>query len=99
MIEYKFNEDKLLEELKAYIDNTYGQHYGLDKFQAFEFIEDSGHGMGFTLGNVMKYAQRYGRKNGYNRADILKIIHYGLLALYSHDEREKRIPTLTPIES
>ena len=24
----------------------------------------------------MKYAQRYGKKDGYNRADLLKIIHY-----------------------
>ena len=33
----------------------------------------------------MKYAQRYGKKDGYNRADLLKIIHYGFFALHNHD--------------
>jgi len=33
----------------------------------------------------MKYAQRYGKKNGFNRADILKIVHYAVILLYIHD--------------
>jgi hypothetical protein len=37
----------------------------------------------------MKYAQRYGKKDGYNRADLLKVIHYGFLALNNHDRRLK----------
>jgi hypothetical protein len=37
------------------------------------------------VGNIMKYAQRYGKKNGFNRADILKIIHYAIILLYVHD--------------
>jgi len=48
---------------------------------------DSGHGEGFCIGNIMKYAQRYGKKDGYNRADLLKVIHYGFLALNNHDRR------------
>ena len=67
MIEYKFDEDRLLSELKDYIDSTYNSHYSKTKFQATEFIFDAGHGMGFCIGNVLKYAQRYGRKDGYNR--------------------------------
>jgi|TARA_B100001093_G_scaffold505165_1_gene562087 hypothetical protein len=50
---------------------------------------DSGHGEGFCIGNIMKYAQRYGKKDGYNRADLLKVIHYGFLALNNHDRRLK----------
>jgi len=65
-IDYKFNEGALIEEFKAYIDSTYGQHYAKDKFQATEFIIDAGHGMSFCLGNVLKYAQRYGHKDGHN---------------------------------
>ena len=34
MIEYKFGEDRLLDELKAYIDSTYNAHYSKSKFQA-----------------------------------------------------------------
>ena len=45
--------------------------------------------MGFALGNVLKYAQRYGKKEGYNRKDLLKILHYALIALHVHDKNEK----------
>ena len=84
-INYKYNEGELLKQFSEYVDGTYKQHYSLNKFQATEFIMDSGHGEGFCMGNVMKYAQRYGKKEGKNRADILKVIHYGFFALYNHD--------------
>ena len=51
-IDYKFDESKLINEFKKYVDSTYGQHYAKDKFQATEFIIDGGHGMGFCIGNV-----------------------------------------------
>jgi hypothetical protein len=88
MIDYRYNEDKTLEELKSYIDATYGQHYSRDKFQATEFIIDGGHGEGFCIGNVLKYAQRYGKKDGRNRKDLLKIIHYAIIMLHVHDLNE-----------
>ncbi len=78
-IDYKFNEDAVLEYLKNYIDKTYAAHYAQGKIQATEFIFDSGHGRGFCMGNVMKYAQRYGKKEGANPADLLKIIHYAIM--------------------
>ncbi len=84
-IEYKYNEEVLVNELKQYIDKTYGEHYSKDKFQATEFIIDSGHGEGFCIGNIMKYAQRYGKKGGYNRQDLLKVLHYGIIAIHNHD--------------
>ena len=46
-IEYKFNEDELLKELKLYIDKTYYMHYSKNQFQSTEFIIDAGHGTGF----------------------------------------------------
>ena len=63
-IDYKFNEAKLIEELKLYVDTTYEAHYSKTKFQATEFILDAGHGEGFCIGNILKYAQRYGKKEG-----------------------------------
>ena len=79
---YKFDEDKSLDEIKKYIDKTYDLHYSKGKYQATEMIIDSGHGEGFCIGNILKYAQRYGKKNGKNRADLLKVIHYGIIALH-----------------
>ena len=84
-IDYKFDEDRLIRELKTYIDSTYNAHYSQSKFQATEFIFDAGHGTGFCIGNVLKYAQRYGRKEGYNRKDLMKVLHYAIMALYLHD--------------
>ena len=84
-INYKFNEKNLIDDLQNYIDKTYDGHYSKNKFQSTEFIIDCGHGMGFALGNVLKYAQRYGKKEGYNSADIMKILHYALIALHNHD--------------
>ena len=78
-----------MSELKEYIDSTYEEHYSKNKFQATEFIIDGGHGEGFCIGNIMKYAQRYGKKDGYNKRDLLKVIHYGIIALYNHDIMEK----------
>ena len=84
-INYKYSEDEILDELKMYIDGTYTAHYSQNKFQATEFIMDSGHGEGFCIGNILKYAQRYGKKNGKDRNDLLKVIHYGIMALHNHN--------------
>jgi len=89
MPDYKFNEGALIEELQEYVDVTYGGHYSKNKFQSTEFIIDCGHGMGFALGNVLKYTQRYGKKDGANRKDLMKILHYALIALHQHDLNEK----------
>jgi hypothetical protein len=89
MIEYKYSEDRILKEIKEYIDATYGEHYSQNKFQATEFIVDSGHGEGFCIGNIMKYAQRYGKKDGYNRKDLLKVLHYAIMSIHNHDLTRK----------
>ena len=89
-IEYKYSEDKILNEMQKYIDGTYASHYSHNKFQATEFILDSGHGTGFTIGNILKYAQRYGKKGSKEdaRKDLLKVIHYGIIALHNHDKEK-----------
>lgn len=89
MIDYKYNEKELINELQKYVDATYGEHYSMNNIQSTEFIMDAGLGEGFTLGNVIKYAQRYGKKDGYNRKDLLKVLHYGLMALYLHDKEDR----------
>lgn len=85
-VSYRYNEDNLLSELRGYIDATYDEHYAKNKVQATEFIIDAGHGEGFCIGNIMKYAQRYGKKDGCNRKDLLKVIHYAMIMMDIHDK-------------
>lgn len=89
MIDYKFNEGELIAEVQRYIDETYSGHYSRNRFQSTEFIVDCGHGDGFALGNIIKYAQRYGKKEGKNRNDLLKVIHYAIIALSILDMEEQ----------
>jgi len=83
-IDYKYDEDKNIKQIMDYIDSTYSQHYS-GKYQATDMIIDAGHGAGFCVGNIMKYAKRYGKKDGYNRKDLMKIIHYAMIQLYVHE--------------
>ena len=84
---YVFNEHKYLDELGEYLKQTYKSHYSQNKFQTTEFIIDCDHGLGFAFGNIIKYVQRYGKKGtpADHRKDIMKIMHYAILALYNHD--------------
>ncbi len=86
-VPYKFNEGALIRELQSYIDETYNGHYSKNKFQSTEFISDCGHGIGFSIGNILKYAQRYGKKGNLDdhRRDLMKVLHYAIIALNEHD--------------
>lgn len=90
MIDYKFNEGNSIAELKKHIDSTYDGHYSKEKFQAAEFIIDGGHGTGFCIGNILKYAQRYGKKNGRDTSDLYKIIHYAIILLGKLEEEKRK---------
>jgi len=94
-INYKYDEGDLLREITQYINATYGEHYSQNQYQATEFIIDGGHGIGFTVGNILKYAQRYGHKGTPEdwRKDLLKVIHYAIIAMHVHDkEQQTSIP-------
>ena len=45
----------------------------------------------------MKYAQRYGKKNGYDERDLYKIIHYAIILIgqkikeYEYKEYEEQL--------
>lgn len=90
-IKYKYNEGDLLRQITDYVNSTYDEHYSQNKFQATEFIIDGGHGVGFTIGNIMKYAQRYGHKGNPEdwRKDLMKVIHYAIIAMYVHDKENE----------
>ena len=87
-MEYKFNEANTIAQIKRYIDKTYEKHYANEKYQATDMIIDAGHGDGFCMGNIMKYAMRYGKKPDpisgdlKDQGDLLKIIHYAIIAIH-----------------
>ena len=97
-IKYKYNEGDLLRQITDYVNSTYDEHYSQNKFQATEFIIDGGHGVGFTIGNIMKYAQRYGHKGGPSdwRKDLMKVIHYAIIAMYVHDKENEEHDFIMP---
>lgn len=84
---FKYNEDKIIDELKEYIANTYRQHYsaGDDNIQTLDLIEACGDGEPFCRSNILKYASRYDKK-GTPRLDIMKVMHYAVLLMNFHDK-------------
>lgn len=86
-VPYKYQEDAILKEVSEYIDKTYSGHYvGEDNVQSLDLILATGHATGFNVGNVLKYGSRYGKKRGYNRDDLLKVVHYAIFELYNHSK-------------
>lgn len=87
----KYKEDKILEEIFNYIKNTYGEHYSTTKdgFQVQDMLRQLGIDKDFCQANAIKYLCRYGKKNGKNRKDLLKAIHYIVLLMSSEDETNK----------
>ena len=88
----KYNEEKIFKELKDYIEGTYTQHYSVGKdgkIQVQDLLRQLGIDKDFCQANAIKYLARYGKKNGYNRADLMKVLHYALFALYVHDTEQK----------
>ncbi len=97
-IKYKYNEGDLLRQITDYVNSTYDEHYSQNKFQATEFSIDGGHGVGFAIGNIMKYAQRYGHKGNPEdwRKDLMKVIHYAIIAMYVHDKENEEDTFIMP---
>jgi hypothetical protein len=88
---FKYNEDAIINELRDYIVNTYKQHYsaGDDKIQTLDLIEACGDGEAFCRSNILKYASRYDKK-GSARMDIMKVLHYAVLLMHFNDKNAKR---------
>jgi hypothetical protein len=78
---WKFNEGKTMKALDEYLKSTYHSHYTSEKskVQVLDIIDAIGDGVPFCRDNLIKYASRFGKKNGMSRLDALKIMHYGVL--------------------
>ena len=84
----KYNEDKILKEVIEYIEKTYSEHYSVDKsgFQVQDMLRHIGIDKDFCQANAIKYLCRFGKKDGRNRKDLLKAVHYIVLLMNSEDQ-------------
>ena len=82
---FKYDEERILKEVREYITGTYGAHYSSDNIQTLDLIESVGDAEAFCRSNILKYASRYDKK-GTARRDIIKIIHYAMLLLHFSDK-------------
>ena len=84
----KYNEDKILKEVIEYIEKTYSEHYSVDKsgFQVQDMLRHLDIDKDFCQANAIKYLCRYGKKNGKNKKDLFKAIHYIVLLIDSENK-------------
>ena len=84
---WKYNEDKILKDIEDYVTSTYGSHYcghndAYKDIQTIDLMAAKDLAPGFCQANILKYGSRYGDKDGRNKRDLLKVIHYAMLLLH-----------------
>ena len=84
---WKYDEGRILREVEAYLSSTYRGHYvgGDQKIQTLDLIDSNGDAEAFCRANIIKYASRFGKKDGKNPKDLLKVIHYAFLLYHFAD--------------
>ena len=97
---WKYNEDVILKDIHEYVSGTYRSHYTGDEgrfndIQTIDLLAAKGLASGFCQSNIIKYGSRYGDKDGNNKKDLLKVIHYAMLLLH-FDEHYKPVNTDFP---
>jgi hypothetical protein len=84
---WKYNEDKIIKDIEDYVTSTYNSHYcGTDDdykdIQTIDLMAAKGLAQDFCQANILKYGSRYGEKDGRNKRDLLKVIHYAMLLMH-----------------
>jgi hypothetical protein len=84
---WKYNEDKILKDVQDYVTSTYGSHYcghnqDYKDTQTIDLMAAKDLATHFCQANILKYGSRYGDKDGRNKRDLLKVIHYAMLLLH-----------------
>lgn len=89
---FKYDEDKTLDQCLEYIESTYKQHYVNDKgVQLMDlFFSDPEEGVVFCKTNAIKYLTRFGKKEGNNKKDLLKAMHYIVLLTHCVNKMEQQ---------
>ena len=91
--EYNYNEPEHLQQLVDYIDSTYGQHYVNEGIQVVDVWQSMGSLNTTARDTAIKYLARYGKKDGKNRKDLLKAMHYIILMMYAEDANNDETPS------
>ena len=86
---FRYKEDKIIEDIENYVKSTYGQHYVAEAkgSQVIDIWEANGSLQSTARDTAIKYLMRYGKKDGKNKKDLLKAVHYIILMMYV-DEKE-----------
>ena len=84
---FKYHEDEILKDIQEYVSRTYQGHYTgtkheFRKVQTIDLMAARDIAAQFCQANILKYGSRYGSKNGKNKTDLLKVIHYAMLLLH-----------------
>ena len=84
---YKYHEEEILKDIEEYVSGTYQGHYTgnsheFRKVQTIDLMASKDLASGFCQANILKYGSRYGNKDGRNKKDLLKVIHYAMLLLH-----------------
>jgi hypothetical protein len=84
---WKYNEDKILKDIQDYVTGTYKSHYcgqeaNYKDIQTIDLMAAKELAANFCQANILKYGSRYGSKDGRNKIDLLKVIHYAMLLLH-----------------
>ena len=84
---WKYDEGKILREVEQYLSSTYKGHYVGEesKVQTLDLIDSIGDAEAFCRSNAIKYLSRFGKKDGKNPKDLLKVIHYAILLYHFSD--------------
>ena len=89
---YKYKEDQIISDFHAYIDKTYGQHYMTEEenIECFDVWLALGDSTPTFRNTAIKYLWRYGKKNGTNKEDLLKVLHYVIMMLHADHYKDKK---------
>ena len=82
-----------LDEVFKHILGTFGEHYGSNGgVQLVDLFHSNGDGMAYARTSAMRYIMRFGKKDGYNKKDLMKAAHCICLLYYFSQEKtiEKR---------
>ena len=82
--QYKYHEDEILKDIQEYVSSTYNGHYTgskneFRKVQTIDLMAARDLASHFCQANILKYGSRYGSKDGRNKKDLMKVIHYAML--------------------
>ena len=85
--QYKYHEEEILKDIEEYVSGTYQGHYTgnsheFRKVQTIDLMASKDLAAAFCQANIIKYGSRYGNKDGKNKKDLLKVIHYAMLLLH-----------------